>query len=272
MLRAVFIGSHSCINELLTHWLSQRTQLAGVVWTSRWQRSLADEVAFALRRLRKKGALRLLDEALLFLYLRLLQWPAEDRAMIATLVEPYRARHGAIDWRGPAVHTDDPNRPEVLDFIRAARPDVALAQCVNYYFGAQLRAVPRHGVLIWHEGITPEYRGVWAPFWTCYNLDFDQLGCTLLRASERLDAGEIFVQHTVGVDARDRRFGLAGHRAIVESLPAVEKFLVELERGTARPLARPGKGRLYGYPGMSDYLRQCWRARSLFGDWWSAQR
>jgi hypothetical protein len=33
MLKTVFIGENSWLNQILVHWLSQRTNLVGVVWT-----------------------------------------------------------------------------------------------------------------------------------------------------------------------------------------------------------------------------------------------
>jgi methionyl-tRNA formyltransferase len=133
-----------------------------------------------------------------------------------------------------------------------------LAMCTNDWFGHELRAIPPLGILLWHDGITPEYRGLYAPFWAVRNLDFDRIGYTLLRVNDDYDAGEVLVQGTVrDVDPFTQGHLYLGHRVIYESLPAVERLLRALARGEVRALERPGvASRLYTYPGLTDLVRQ----------------
>ena len=52
MLKVVFIGSLNEFNEVLVHWLSRRTDLAGVIWTTSvdWRRSWKGPLKVALER------------------------------------------------------------------------------------------------------------------------------------------------------------------------------------------------------------------------------
>ena len=135
--------------------------------------------------------------------------------------------------------------------------------CVSDRFSARVRSIPRLGTFLWHEGMTPDYRGLYSPFWAIHELDLDALGCTLLRMDDRLDGGEAFVRSGVrGVDPfRDHHVSI-GHKAIWDSLPAVEALLGRLESGEARPLPpRTARDRYFSYPGLSDYVRQRVRLR-----------
>jgi hypothetical protein len=265
VLRSVFIGSRNRFDEALVHWLAQRTELAGVVWTASWRRSRAGRLAFARRRLRRRGVLKTLDEALFHVYFHRRLMPAEQERLEAAVLRPYRERHGELRWTGDALATDDVNAPEVCAFLEARRPDVAFAVCVNEYFGERVRSIPQHGTFLWHEGITPEYKGLYSPFWAVHELDFERVGCTLLRMNAEIDAGEVFVQgRAQGIDPRRHHHVFLGHKAIWDSLPAVERFLAELEAGRALPLDRAGApARSFTYPGLSDFVRQRRRLRSL---------
>jgi methionyl-tRNA formyltransferase len=260
MLRTVFLGSRNEFDQVLVDWLAQRTDLRGVVWTSStaWQRTLRGKVAFARQRARRYGPLKALDETAFYLVFHRLLKARDDRELRARVIEPYVRSGERPEWTGDAIEATDVNSPEVLEFLRERQPDAALAMCINNWFGEEIRAIPRHGVLLWHEGVTPEYKGLYSPFWAAHNLDFQRIGYTLLRMNAEYDAGEIFVQGPArDVDPRRHGHLYMGHKAIWDSLPAVERFLEELERGDAVPIERAGaRTGMYTYPGLSDLLRQ----------------
>lgn len=267
MLKAVFIGSKNEFNEILVHWLSRRVEVAGVVWTNAtaWQKSWRGRFEFARRRMRRYGFLKVLNEVLGYCYLHAFLSGGEVAELQRRVIIPYFERHGVPAWRGDSIVTADVNAPEALSFISERRPDIVLAMCINNYFGKRLRALPRLGVFLWHEGYTPEYKGLYSPFWALHNLEFERLGYTLLRMNDEYDAGEVFVQgRASGFDPFRHNNQFIGHKAIMDSLPAVEKFLAELETGEAKPIERPGApSRTYTYPGLTDFIRQRLRLRRL---------
>ena len=196
MLRAVFIGSPNRFDEILVHWLARRTDLAGVVWTdaTAWQRSTRGRLGFARARMRRRGVLKTLDELAFYLYFHSRLAAAEQQRLEEAVVAPYAAEHGNVRWRGDAITATGVNGEDVCAFLEERRPDLVFAMCINERFSERVRAIPRHGVFLWHEGITPEYRGLYSPFWAVHELDFGRIGYTLLRMNERFDAGEVFVQ------------------------------------------------------------------------------
>jgi hypothetical protein len=267
MLRTIFVGSKNEFDEALVHWLSQHSDLQGVVWTrsTEWQRTWRGRLRFAQRRWKRHGLRKTVDETLFFLYYHAFLGAADQAELDRQVIRPYLEAHGEPRWTGDSIFTADVNEPAVLEFLRARTPDVVFAMCINHYFRKPLRQIPRLGVFLWHEGITPEYRGLYSPFWAVHNLDFESLGYSVLRMDDAYDTGAVYAQGRVtGVDPLRHHHNFVGHKAIMDSLPEVRRLLAELEQGTAKPIARPGaRSALYTYPGFTDFVRQRFRLRRL---------
>jgi hypothetical protein len=267
MLNVVYVGHRFGFSEMLVHWLSQRADVRGVVWTDSiaWQRTWLTRISFFRQRCKRRGLVKAIDETLFYLFMHAFYWERHQEEIRRMLVWPYFYEHGNIQWRGNQIFTHDLNAASCLSFLRECQPDLILAQCVSTYFSAELREIPRKGVFVWHEGLTPEYRGLYSPFWTLYNGEVHELGYTLLKMNEKLDGGDVYVQGTIVLDdPKTLNFGYIGHSGIVASLPEVDEFLRQLEEGHARPIRRAdARPRYYSYPGISDLLRQRWRVRHL---------
>lgn len=260
MLKTVFLGSRNDFDQVLVDWLARRTDLRGVVWTSStaWQHTLRGRIDFARRRAHRYGIRKAIDETAFYLYFHRLKKQRDHAELRRRVIDPYPSSGGDPEWKGDSISATDVNAPHVLEFLRERQPDAALAMCVNNFFAQEIRSIPSKGVFLWHEGITPEYKGLYSPFWAVHNLDFDRIGYTLLRMNDSYDAGDVFVQgRAQDVDPVRHGHMYIGHKAIWDSLPAVERFLAELEAGTAQPIERAtAESRMYTYPGLSDLVRQ----------------
>jgi hypothetical protein len=269
MLRTIFIGTKNDFSQMLVHWLAQRTDVAGVVWSSSatWHRTWEGGLEFATKRLKRHGALKTLDEALFYIIYHTFFEHRNRVQLEKNLLRPYKNLHD-IRWHGDKIRAADVNSPAVLDFIRERKPDIILAQCINEYFGRELREMSQHGLFLLHDGITPEYKGLYSPFWAVHNLDFARIGGTLLLVNAEYDSGDIFVQESVSDLDHCVDHCYMGHKAIAGILPKVESFLIHLECGTACPIDSADRAsRSYTYPGCTDLLRQrirLWR--------WNAQQ
>jgi len=259
-LRACFVGSKNPFNEVLVHWLSRRVDLVAVVWTTSvdWQNTWRGRLRFAWQRCRRYGLWKTIDEILFFLYYHGVLNRRSEEEVRESIIGPYRKRHGVCRWQGDALSTDNVNSDAVREFLQQRNPEVGFAMCTNDYFGKRLRSILKHGLFLWHEGITPEYKGLYAPFWAVHNLDFDRIGYTLLRMNDAYDAGEIFVQGRASeIDPFHHTHDYMGHKAILDSLPEVERFITALGNGTARAVDRPdAQSGSYTYPGITDLVRQ----------------
>jgi methionyl-tRNA formyltransferase len=267
VLRTVFIGSKNDFDDMLVHWLAERSELVGAIWLDpeEWRKSLKGRFDFARRRFRRRGLRKTIDEIAFFLYYHARLGRVEERVLEERVIAPYTQEHGKQTWSGDSIQVSDVNSPEAIAWLRERKPDLAFAMCVNNYFGDELRGLFEHGVFLWHEGFTPEYRGLYSPFWAVANADFEHVGYTLLRMNDSYDAGEVFVQgRALDIDPFRDYHAYIGHKAIADSLPAVEKFLVALEAGTARPIDQTGaESNYYTYPGLSDFIRQRLMLRRL---------
>jgi len=266
MLRCVFVGSQNTFTELIVHWLSNHTQLVGVVWTSssEWAKSFPKTVAFAKRRLRRYGPVKVVNEALYFcLSRKILRHHGE--LCQSRLVDDYTRIHGRPVCDADFIQTDDINSPPVVDFVRERNPDLVMSMCINEFFKQEMRELPRLGTFLWHEGIVPEYKGLYSSFWAIHNGEPGMLGYTVLRMNARYDEGEVYLQGPVnGVNTKTDSPLYIGHKAILDSLPSVGILLQQLERGTAQPISIHGRPACsYTYPGLTDWIRMKIRPRQL---------
>lgn len=268
MLRCIFVGSPNRFTMLLVHWLSLHTDLRGVVKNSSayWSWSLKGRVQFAKKRLKRVGLLKTCDESLYYLLIqRKFLGSAANAEGQAKLIDFYTSQYGSPHWQGDSLQTDSVNAPAAVEFVRQRQPDLILSMCVNDFFGRTLREIPRLGCFLWHEGITPEYKGLYSPFWAIHNLEPSMLGYTVLRMNHRYDDGEVFAQGPArDVDPRSDSPAYIGHKAVLDSLPAVKELLRKLENGTAAPISTVHrKSASYTYPGFSDGLRLAVRRKRM---------
>lgn len=263
MLKTAFIGCRNPFTCLICEWLAEHTDLSLIIWANEmwwaygrgWGRVRRIAANF-LKRARKRGWLRAADEFLcLVLYRTFIYWGDAnniDRAMAAVTCHPRKAL-GEIKQ----VRSNDIRSPELLELVRSMKLDAMFSMCIDVYMPADLIQSPKYGSFLWHEGITPEYRGVHSPFWALVRKDYDRVGYTLLRMNSRLDAGEVFVQGRVrDVDMMRDWHGYLGPKAVLDSLPAVAQFIQELEAGRAAPISRDSAvDGYYSYPTGSGLLR-----------------
>jgi hypothetical protein len=158
------------------------------------------------------------------------------------------------------IRPDDIQAPEILKAIRDDGLDALFSVCVSVLLPEPLITTPRLGAYLWHEGITPEYRGVHSAFWALANGDPAKLGYTLLKMNMKVDGGDVFVQGTVrDIDPVRDPPNYIGHKAIVDSLDETELFLKALEREEQVPLElEPSEDRISALVRIG---RRRWRAR-----------
>jgi len=260
-MRSVFIGSKNEFDEIIVDWLSQNTELAGVVWSDSavWRKTWRGRFKYGLKRAKRYGFLKIFNELLLFFYVKKKIAVKDLGYLKREIIRPYWKNTGRkfSDLKFKSISSDNVNKPEVLDFLNELKPDVIFAMCVNDFFGKKIRAIPRYGVFLWHEGLTPEYKGLYSPFWTLYNREYDRLGYTFLKMNDDIDGGEVYVQgYAKDIDLRKHNYAFIGHKAIYDSLPEVKTFLSELESGISKTIKRsPTKSGYYTYPGLTDYIK-----------------
>ena len=260
-MRSVFIGSKNEFDEIIVDWLSENTELAGVVWSDSavWRKTWKGRFNYGIKRAKKYGFFKVINELLLFFYIKKKLAVKGLGNLKREVIRPYWKNTGRNfkDLKFKSISSDNVNKKEVLDFLNEVKPDIIFAMCVNDFFGKKIRSIPRYGVFLWHEGLTPEYKGLYSPFWTLYNGEYDKLAYTFLRMNDEIDGGEVYVQgFAKDIDLSRHNYSFIGHKAIFDSLPEVEVFLKKLETGNIQRIDRSeSKPGYYTYPGLTQYLK-----------------
>ncbi|MFZ1320755.1 MAG: hypothetical protein WAT71_04290 [Ignavibacteria bacterium] len=260
-MRSVFIGSKNEFDELIVDWLSEHTELAGVVWSdsATWRKTWKGRFDYGLKRAKKYGYFKVLNELLLFFYVKKKIAVKDLGYLKREIIRPYWKTKGRKfdDLKFKEISSDNVNKKEVLDFLNEVKPDIIFAMCVNDFFGKKIRGIAKYGVYLWHEGLTPEYKGLYSPFWTLYNEDYKNLAYSFLKMNDKIDAGEVYVSGKVrDIDLKNHNYSFIGHKAIYDSLPEVEDFLKKLESGEQKTLPdRNSESRNYTYPGITQYIK-----------------
>lgn len=263
MIRTAFIGQKNFFDEKICEWLSEHTDLKIIIWTNNlsWAQTSAPDrkrriIRRFLKRIRLKGFLRAINEFLYYFFYTVFLAKKES-LKIKSLVESYfvNPRKQLSDIH--QIMIEDIKSKELERILKAEKLDAAFAMCIDVYLPKRLINLPKHGIFLWHEGITPEYRGVYSPFWALANKDYDNLGYTLLKMSSKLDAGDIYVQGKVkNIDLINDWHSYIGHKAIIDSLPKAKKFIDDLEKGLHKPIFKPvSVDGYYSYPTFTSLMK-----------------
>ncbi|MDQ2914198.1 MAG: hypothetical protein M3T56_13200 [Chloroflexota bacterium] len=253
----VFVGRDSDVNYGFANWLAARHELLAYFVADRARNSWSYRLTRFLRQARRLGPLRTLDQVGYRVYYLLF-----ERRLNGILIrDTFRELLGAALLAKPDVpiyRFQSLNSQEALTTLQSLRPDLVFAVCVNEYLSSAFRRIAPRGTYLYHEGLTPEYMGLHTPFWAIYNGEPEVIGYTLFKVGSRVDAGEPVAQGTGAIAPKMLRYWVwAGHKALLDGLPAVEQALAALERGEEPRVHRvAGHARFYSYVGISDEIRR----------------
>ncbi len=127
--------------------------------------------------------------------------------------------------RGIPVSTpEDPNVPEVVERIRALRPDLFFSFYYRRLLSPALLAIPRLGAVNLHGSLLPKYRGRAPLNWVLVRGE-TVTGVTLHYMDARADHGDIIAQRPVPIAIEDtaltlwRKLTAAGRALLAEAYP-----------------------------------------------------
>jgi folate-dependent phosphoribosylglycinamide formyltransferase PurN len=215
------------------------------------------------RRARRLGWKKVFDEVLLRVYWLLFR-RRSDHAQLRTLMSEVQHDIPASYSRPPVYWVDDINSDEAVELLKNLRPDVCVLM-VHPILKEKIFSLPPLGMLVFHPGLTPEYRGPHSAFWATLNNEFWGIGWSLLRLNKGIDTGKVLAQDSARtVDPLRESHVIMQHKAHVEGLPGVVETLRRLERGEAPEISTAGRRSTnYTHPGFTDYLKMRKTLRSL---------
>jgi len=102
----------------------------------------------------------------------------------------------------PVITPDNPNTPEVVEQIRALRPDFFFSFYYREMLKRELLETPKHGALNMHGSLLPKYRGRVPVNWAIIHGE-TETGSTLHYMTEKPDNGDIVAQQAVPILPND---------------------------------------------------------------------
>jgi methionyl-tRNA formyltransferase len=125
------------------------------------------------------------------------------------------------------------NRPdeELLDALKASAPDIIVANNWRTWLPPEIFDLPTHGTLNIHDSLLPAYAGFSPLIWALINGE-EKVGLTAHRMDGELDAGDIVLQRSVPVGARETTTDLF-HKTLDLIAPITVDSLALIESGTA---------------------------------------
>ena len=130
-------------------------------------------------------------------------------------------------WHGLNVQTPvNANAPEVIERVRALRPDFLFSFYYRSMLGAELLALPARGAYNMHGSLLPRYRGRVPVNWAVLHGE-RETGATLHAMALKPDAGDIVAQQAVPILPDDtaievfRKVAVAAELVLDRALPAL---------------------------------------------------
>jgi hypothetical protein len=219
------------------------------------EKTRAGAVPFLWRRMRRLGVRKVIDEVLLRLYYVLFEGRRDGRK-IHELMEKVRRDIPAGYQRPPVHRVYDINSGEAEALLRKLAPDVCVLMLMPIV-KKKILSIPPLGMLVFHPGVTPEYRGTHAAFWAVLNRELWGIGWSLLRIDAGVDTGAVLAQDsTPDADPLAGSHVFLAHKAHADGLPGVVETLRRLADGESPRVDTEGrKSCNYTHPGISDYLQ-----------------
>ena len=244
--------------QVLAPWLASFSNLAGMIVIEEPPGAIRGR---ARRELRRVGPVRFADVAAFRAYYKLML-AGRDAAWESRVCRELKQRYPPLPENLPVLHTGDPNDTATAAFVRGAEADLMVARC-RMLLHERVFSLPRLGTVIFHPGITPEYRNSHGCFWALANRDLDRVGMTLLKIDAGVDTGPVYGYYGYDYDERTESHVVIQKRVVLENLDAIREQLIAIDHGQASPIDTAGReSHAWGQPWLTRYLRWRWQARS----------
>jgi len=257
-MKTYFLFHDRWTEYIKADWAASRFPFDGFIVV---EKTRAPLLPFLWRRMRRLGVVKVIDELLLRLYYVPFLSRRDDRMLRQMMAEV--RRDIPADYRRPPVYrVYDINSDESEALLRKLAPDVCVLMLMPI-LKKKILSIPPLGMLVFHPGITPEYRGTHSAFWAVRNGEFRSIGWSLLRIDAGIDTGAVLAQGTTrDADPLTESHVFLAHKSHVAGIAGVVETLRKLQAGESPSVSTEGrKSANYTHPGWSDYLKYRERLR-----------
>lgn len=137
------------------------------------------------------------------------------------------ALHNNIKVYTPEKIRDD----EAIGFIKGLKPELIVVVAYGKILPKEILDIPKYGAINVHASLLPKYRGAAPVQWALMNGE-TRTGITIMRITEKLDAGDIMLQQDIKIEADDNTLSLTGKLFDVGSKLLV-KAISQIKAGEA---------------------------------------
>ncbi|MEQ9546515.1 MAG: formyl transferase [Marinobacter sp.] len=135
------------------------------------------------------------------------------------------------------------NSPEYRSWIQNLKPDV-IAVCGASILRAELLAIPTHGVLNLHGGLSQFYRGLFTTDWAIHDGVPECVGATVHFVSEGVDDGDIVYQGRPDIAVEDNPNSLY-EKVVRLGVQMMIRAITDIEQSRDQRTKLDSKGQLY---------------------------
>jgi methionyl-tRNA formyltransferase len=142
-------------------------------------------------------------------------------------LHPSPVKQAAVAAGLEVVQPSKARDPELAEWLRKVNPDVVTVVAYGKILPLDLLEIPAHGFVNVHFSILPDYRGA-APVQRALMDGVSETGVSIMRLTEGMDEGPVYVVERIGVGADDTagevgdRLAEIGARALVDTLAAID--------------------------------------------------
>ncbi|HSP06396.1 MAG TPA: methionyl-tRNA formyltransferase [Acidobacteriota bacterium] len=165
---------------------------------------------------------------------------ASRHELVAIVTQPDRPSGRRLHLRPPAVKAaaqafgvlvlqpETTRSAELLQAVKACRPDILVVVAYGEILRRELLQIPPLGAVNLHASLLPKYRGAAPVAWAILNGE-KETGCTTMQISEKMDAGDIYLQETCAIEPPDtagtltQKLSRLGAPLMTQTLDGIEK-------------------------------------------------
>ena len=141
-------------------------------------------------------------------------------------VSEYALQHGLALFRFKQPNEDATN------WLTQNPVDLVIVMAYGHYLKQSLLAKPSYGFVNLHTSLLPKYRGA-SPIETALCCGEKIMGITLMKISNKMDAGDIYDSESIQIGEGDSA-GVVRQHLAQASIPLMQRQLSDLLKGTAK--------------------------------------
>ncbi len=156
----------------------------------------------------------------------------------------------------PVIQPEDASEKDFIEKIRSLKPDLIVVVAYGQILKKELLEIPHLGAINAHPSLLPKYRGASPIQWAIMNNE-SETGVTIIRMTEKMDAGPILLQKKLPI-LPDESAGSLHDRLSVLSASLLIDAIEGLSEGKIKEIPQDDKKATYAPKIKKEMTRIVW--------------